>query len=1183
MIKTNTHHPASNIMLYLLIISIFILGEGAFGKAVTVAAILLSIAGLIVSGGITDNRKNRSVNIGIDIANIAVCVWIIMLIMQSSFIFEKIVFSFAKGIVFIIAILSFNPSYKRNSAYIQILTLLLFIVYPLLLKTNTLLYQLLSVVYIIIWITIIRISLRKRRYGSYREISKVVVSCILVMAIILPLAYILKSRIYFPKIKQLSSFLRTEKLNIDNQLYELQDKLYKDSKEFVNKYNPNASGNKQVMKLVNKKNEARGRILNLLSALFQESPYTLKVEKARSGLKDIFHRPGFGLEEGDKEALISTLKKYVNTKIRVNNLRKASELSNGIRSSLKNLKSKLSALMTINKVNYSSGIQEINRAFNSLNKLADSIANNENRNRIKKTIDELKRWKLYSIYNESRNRIEDAVKNTGKTSRNNGRQNKEYASNLLNAAENTTAPLGIARLIPKINALNTTSEGVKKETSAKISNWFRKMLEAKIELSLNENLERLIDKLTEELIPQQTIDRISKQIKNIINSESADTLLKETEALKDALRETETSKYVLNDIHTQNIIVGKTEALKNKEETKMNKLLNKSTLSEENKNQLIKSANNLFYSKYSTINDWENLDKSIEKLSRSGRIYKNTYEKLKNTLSNLRIISEVRRLPLEQEQKTNAENKGAWNELMKNVNNENTRNNLSSMMNELKSASHIQDINIAKDNLYAALDELEKGSNKDIYVPRKYQTRVSVLEGVVGVAPYDENGPRYEEEVILKSGESITVKGEAKIMRKQKDLITQKDAQILELVTQNINFQKARENIRQCLNQADQTLKNIKSIPNQIIIGKCDTVIVPAADNNISSINAIRLSYDQFKSDKNISNINNLISNNKTSEQITQLFIDYCTDQLKYIKNFTLMEAMETLGEKKGRGTEFIQEKIDHLFRLASPLWNFNRSRLNERRQLDYDHIINFGVYNADTDQNKLNPAINEVKNSYAIETDHSYSTTNEPHRIWLLNHAAALPAYFISNLEENREKYENEIKPTYHIDKFLEMNAPDLFPIHEIANKALRVLGMAIVPGIDVIHDKKLNKGHEFIFSDPDYMSQKNQNEPRIWYLFKQMQDDVVSEFNADETYNLYDYIQTALLKKVSSMNQEDLKKAIKEHIQKIKERTNKRDFTKLVSARMTYIEIKELELFLEPRGYGMDLNRYIEGNRIG
>ncbi|OPX30284.1 MAG: hypothetical protein B1H08_02130 [Candidatus Omnitrophica bacterium 4484_171] len=709
MIKTNTHHPASNIMLYLLIISIFILGEGAFGKAVTVAAILLSIAGLIVSGGITDNRKNRSVNIGIDIANIAVCVWIIMLITQSSFIFEKIVFSFAKGIVFIIAILSFNPSYKRNSAYIQILTLLLFIVYPLLLKTNTLLYQLLSVVYIIIWITIIRISLRKRRYGSYREISKVVVSCILVMAIILPLAYILKSRIYFPKIKQLSSFLRTEKLNIDNQLYELQDKLYKDSKEFVNKYNPNASGNKQVMKLVNKKNEARGRILNLLSALFQESPYTLKVEKARSGLKDIFHRPGFGLEEGDKEALISTLKKYVNTKIRVNNLRKASELSNGIRSSLKNLKSKLSALMTINKVNYSSGIQEINRAFNSLNKLADSIANNENRNRIKKTIDELKRWKLYSIYNESRNRIEDAVKNTGKTSRNNGRQNKEYASNLLNAAENTTVPLGIARLIPKINALNTTSEGVKKETSAKISNWFRKMLEAKIELSLNENLERLIDKLTEELIPQQTIDRISKQIKNIINSESADTLLEETEALKDTLRETETSKYVLNDIHTQNIIIGKTEALKNKEETKMNKLLNKSTLSEENKNQLIKSANNLFYSKYSTINDWENLDKSIEKLSRSGRIYKNTYEKLKNTLSNLRIISEVRRLPLEQEQKTNAENKGAWNELMKNVNNENARSNLNSMMNELKSASHIQDISMIKNILYAALDELEKG------------------------------------------------------------------------------------------------------------------------------------------------------------------------------------------------------------------------------------------------------------------------------------------------------------------------------------------------------------------------------------------------------------------------------------------------------------------------------------------
>ncbi|RLD10627.1 MAG: hypothetical protein DRI44_05600 [Chlamydiae bacterium] len=44
-------------------------------------------------------------------------------------------------------------------------------------------------------------------------------------------------------------------------------------------------------------------------------------------------------------------------------------------------------------------------------------------------------------------------------------------------------------------------------------------------------------------------------------------------------------------------------------------------------------------------------------------------------------------------------------------------------------------------------------------------------------------------------------------IRKQKDLITQKDAQILELVTQNINFQKARENT-----QAETPIKELNAL-----------------------------------------------------------------------------------------------------------------------------------------------------------------------------------------------------------------------------------------------------------------------------------------------------------------------------------------------------------------------------------
>ena len=58
-------------------------------------------------------------------------------------------------------------------------------------------------------------------------------------------------------------------------------------------------------------------------------------------------------------------------------------------------------------------------------------------------------------------------------------------------------------------------------------------------------------------------------------------------------------------------------------------------------------------------------------------------------------------------------------------------------------------------------------------------------------------------------------------------------------------------------------------------------------------------------------------------------------------------------------------------------------------------------------------------------------------------------------------------------------------------------------------------------------------------------------------------------------------------DHLYKVGEKMDKRDFSRLYSARLTYRELKELELFLDlklgkkldRKGYGLKIDQYIQG----
>ena len=310
--------------------------------------------------------------------------------------------------------------------------------------------------------------------------------------------------------------------------------------------------------------------------------------------------------------------------------------------------------------------------------------------------------------------------------------------------------------------------------------------------------------------------------------------------------------------------------------------------------------------------------------------------------------------------------------------------------------------------------------------------------------------------------------------------------------------------------------------------------------------------------------------------ELARLFVTYSKKKLEGLATIDVGQAMDAV--RKGSRDEYLNEQFDHLFRLSSALWSFSKSSINEVQQSQYDKIINLGVYDQEQGAKEYDRFVKAVKLKYDVRADHTFSTTHDPYRIWLLNYAAALPIYFLSGLRENKRRYQDEITPTYHIDSYFEMNVPDLFPTSDVDNLALRVLGMAIVPGIDVVQDHKLVKGHKFI-CDLEAVKKLYFGDPKVWILFREMYEEVKNSYGGNETDNLLDILKTSLEEKVRSIPANKLREMIQVYINKVRVKLANRDFSRLISARLTYREITELEQFLSPVGYAMDIDRYIAG----
>ena len=396
---------------------------------------------------------------------------------------------------------------------------------------------------------------------------------------------------------------------------------------------------------------------------------------------------------------------------------------------------------------------------------------------------------------------------------------------------------------------------------------------------------------------------------------------------------------------------------------------------------------------------------------------------------------------------------------------------------------------------------------------------------------------------------------------------------------------KAKTALTDAQSRAMRVLAALQKRQSYILLGGGNWIIVKQEDGRAGCLplEQLFLGYEEFTQQQAIHHVQAYLDLDKQGAgRLPELFLNASEAHLdlRYkLSSVSVGEALESLaGMAEGTAT-YSQQQFARLFQLAGAMWNYDHSRITPDRGQHLENILNLGFDDHETGHQAFHAKVNAACNALHVLRDPSYSATGDPSRIWLLNFAAVLPAYLMTGLNEARRSYDNEITPSYHIDKRLEMDVPDLFPISDVANRALRVLGMAIVPGVDVIKDTKLAKGHKFSFEHGEI--------DKVWYLFREMYDEIKDGYVQGRDDNLLDLLSTLLKEKVSAIPPDQIVTLVKDYLARIGEKLANRDFSRLYSARLTYRELCELELFLDDKlgkkldrkGYGMDIDRYIEG----
>ena len=355
--------------------------------------IILGLGGGFYCSWSLRNKDLASLRIAINIAVAAVFIWIFYSLFNSSFFYKEVIILFVKGIFFLAVLLSFGAA-VGFLVYLEVLTLPLFMCFPLFVNNYNAAHFVLIAFCLISWGALLKLKfegsftltapwLPSRRYYSVLFSSgliAIVVALSLLLFYLKPLRGIKESGFFIQAEEEASFAIKAS----EQKYYDLQERLQEKVLNTLFEFSPK---------------ENKSEILSALSSLIKESADTIEVKEAQQGLIDFLRRPGPGMEEGDSKEIRILLDQYLGEKIILNLKRYKDNIIDNLKTSPFSIKERFSVLIRVNKMQYANTAQKVESAAREVERIVNqSAAGSAAKKEIKDNLARFQEWKNLQLY-----------------------------------------------------------------------------------------------------------------------------------------------------------------------------------------------------------------------------------------------------------------------------------------------------------------------------------------------------------------------------------------------------------------------------------------------------------------------------------------------------------------------------------------------------------------------------------------------------------------------------------------------------------------------------------------------------------------------------------------------------------------------------------------------------------------
>lgn len=283
---------------------------------------------------------------------------------------------------------------------------------------------------------------------------------------------------------------------------------------------------------------------------------------------------------------------------------------------------------------------------------------------------------------------------------------------------------------------------------------------------------------------------------------------------------------------------------------------------------------------------------------------------------------------------------------------------------------------------------------------------------------------------------------------------------------------------------------------------------------------------------------------------VTDLFykiIEYAQKKTAFVKDITvenvLLKDIEHDKEKEEQLKFWLKEASDR----AKPLW-FHKATADIAARMEEIFIIGVG------DSSKTPLARMEYPEAKYPPT---FTSTQDPYKIFYLKFKAPLPAYLLKDMKDYRRSYlDVSLLYTPHIEKEIELKAPDIFPETRIDKFIFRIFTLALSTGMikkDPIEDIYYIDHEKCLKPREEKIELGN----AIWNVFEEMKEEKRKEF--------WRQLQELLEEEIKN-SPDKVTERLKEYHTKIKDIFNKREETMSIGDEIVFYEqIKLLDEFFK------------------